>query len=317
MLYRIISALTAISVLAFMACTSPRSQFESGRVTPLGSIDAGGQMVINIGTAPAKKIADAALIPIDELGNLFQRTDTLTAEEAASLRENVGKLGEGAVAYACDPTGAGMVWFARYGLAPRMDVGYKYIAGSHSLDARFQFLGPTAYGKKMKTKKMNTASSLWYGSAGIQVTTQGMGSPNWLGALTDDIAFDFRRTDWILPITMSYSFGQEEEYGAIAWGICYSQSNLRYTTESAVVVQALNDQGLAERIEIRDISGKTVARGMGGFIHLKLGYHRIFVTPSLSLYYHHFGSFPNVLGPDFALKGWSIIPSVGVRFMMR
>ncbi|MFM7813779.1 MAG: hypothetical protein ACKO66_04615 [Flavobacteriales bacterium] len=159
--HRHILFVTAISSAAALSCTSPRSQFESGRVTPLGSIDAGGQMVVNIGTAPAKKIADAALIPVDELTALFQRADTLSAQEANQLKENVGKLGEGAVAYACDPSGAGMVWFARYGFAPRMDAGYKYIAGSHTLDARFQFLGPTAYGKKVKTRKKNTASSPW------------------------------------------------------------------------------------------------------------------------------------------------------------
>ena len=296
------------------SCTSPRSQFESGRVTPYGSTVAGGQMVVNVGSAPAAKIADAIAIPADDLNLLFERNDTLSAEEAARLKTQVAQLGEGVVAYACDPSGVGVVWYARYGFAPRLDAGYKYISGSHTIDGRYQFLGPTAIGKKGTP---TNSGNRWFGSIGLQLTTQGIGSPSWLKVFSDQISFDFRRTDIIVPLTMSYSFGRDEEYGGIAIGVCYSQANLKYQTQSDIVLQALNEQGIAERIEVRDIQGKSVARGMGGYITLKVGYKRVFLTPSLNVFYHDFGDFQNMLGDDFHLSGWSIIPSMGLRFVIR
>jgi hypothetical protein len=153
----------------------------------------------------------------------------------------------------------------------------------------------------------------WYGSVGVQYAGQKVSIPAWATPLQNAINFDFSRRDVMVPITFSYSFGNEEEYGAIALGLVGNYTRFKYSTFNTDFAQYINPDGSVNVLAIQAVDQKSDIFAYGGFVNLKLGYKYVYVLPALSFYYQDYGQFQNVIGSSFHLKGWTFVPSIGIR----
>lgn len=300
-------SLVILFLIAVMqSCVAPRSVLNSGKVTPKDNFAAGWQYAGNISTAPLKKATDLVDLNIDQIAASQNMLDTLTAADAELLNQNLEIIGQAAIAYAADPIGAGSQFYLRYGLVDRVDIGYKYASGAHVFDAQYQFLGPVGNVEDITDER-------WYGSVGLQYAGQKVSIPAWATPIQNAINFDFSRRDVMVPITFSYSFGNEEEYGAIALGLVGNYTRFKYSTFNTDFAQYINPDGSVNVLAIQAVDQKSDIFAYGGFVNLKLGYKYVYVLPALSFYYQDYGQFQNVIGSSFHLKGWTFVPSIGIR----
>ncbi|MEY4330368.1 MAG: hypothetical protein RL609_1116, partial [Bacteroidota bacterium] len=213
------------SALTFVlqSCVAPRSVLNSGKVTPKDNFAAGWQYAGNISTAPLSKATELVNLNIDQIAAAQNMLDTLSQADAELLNQNLEIVGQAAIAYAADPIGAGSQFYLRYGLIDRVDIGYKYASGAHVFDAQYQFLGPVGNVEDITDER-------WYGSIGVQYAGQKVSIPAWATPLQNAINFDFSRRDVMVPLTFSYSFGNEEEYGSIAMGLVGNYTRFKYST---------------------------------------------------------------------------------------
>ncbi|MEY3598209.1 MAG: hypothetical protein RL521_631 [Bacteroidota bacterium] len=293
-------------VAVMQSCVAPRSVLNSGKVTPKDNFAAGWQYAGNVSTAPLQKATELVDLNIDQIASAQNMLDTLTAADAELLNQNLEIIGQAAIAYAADPIGAGSQFYLRYGLVDRVDIGYKYASGAHVFDAQYQFLGPVGNVEDITDER-------WYGSVGVQYAGQKVSIPAWATPLQNAINFDFSRRDVMVPITFSYSFGNEEEYGAIALGLVGNYTRFKYSTFNTDFAQYINPDGSVNVLAIQAVDQKSDIFAYGGFVNLKLGYKYVYVLPALSFYYQDYGQFQNVIGSSFHLKGWTFVPSIGIR----
>lgn len=300
-------SLVLLFLIALMqSCVAPRSVLNSGKVTPKDNFAAGWQYAGNVSTAPLQKATELVGLNIDQIASTQNMLDTLTAADAELLNQNLEIIGQAAIAYAADPIGAGSQFYLRYGLVDRVDIGYKYASGAHVFDAQYQFLGPVGNVEDITDER-------WYGSVGVQYAGQKVSIPAWATPLQNAINFDFSRRDVMVPITFSYSFGNEEEYGAIALGLVGNYTRFKYSTFNTDFAQYINPDGSVNVLAIQAVDQKSDIFAYGGFVNLKLGYKYVYVLPALSFYYQDYGQFQNVIGSSFHLKGWTFVPSIGIR----
>lgn len=300
-------SLVLLFLIAVMqSCVAPRSVLNSGKVTPKDNFAAGWQYAGNVSTAPLQKATELVGLNIDQIASTQNMLDTLTAADAELLNQNLEIIGQAAIAYAADPIGAGSQFYLRYGLVDRVDIGYKYASGAHVFDAQYQFLGPVGNVEDITDER-------WYGSVGVQYAGQKVSIPAWATPLQNAINFDFSRRDVMVPITFSYSFGNEEEYGAIALGLVGNYTRFKYSTFNTDFAQYINPDGSVNVLAIQAVDQKSDIFAYGGFVNLKLGYKYVYVLPALSFYYQDYGQFQNVIGSSFHLKGWTFVPSIGIR----
>jgi hypothetical protein len=293
-------------IAVMQSCVAPRSVLNSGKVTPKDNFAAGWQYAGNVSTAPLQKATELVDLNIDQIASAQNMLDTLTAADAELLNQNLEIIGQAAIAYAADPIGAGSQFYLRYGLVDRVDIGYKYASGAHVFDAQYQFLGPVGNVEDITDER-------WYGSVGVQYAGQKVSIPAWATPLQNAINFDFSRRDVMVPITFSYSFGNEEEYGAIALGLVGNYTRFKYSTFNTDFAQYINPDGSVNVLAIQAVDQKSDIFAYGGFVNLKLGYKYVYVLPALSFYYQDYGQFQNVIGSSFHLKGWTFVPSIGIR----
>ena len=296
------------SALTFVlqSCVAPRSVLNSGKVTPKENFAAGWQYAGNISTAPLSKATELVNLNIDQIAAAQNMLDTLSQADAELLNQNLEIVGQAAIAYAADPIGAGSQFYLRYGLIDRVDIGYKYASGAHVFDAQYQFLGPVGNVEDITDER-------WYGSIGVQYAGQKVSIPAWATPLQNAINFDFSRRDVMVPLTFSYSFGNEEEYGSIAMGLVGNYTRFKYSTFNTDFAQYINPDGSVNVLAIQAVDQKSDIFAYGGFVNLKLGYKYVYVLPALSFYYQDYGQFQNVIGSSFHLKGWTFVPSIGLR----
>jgi hypothetical protein len=293
-------------IAVMQSCVAPRSVLNSGKVTPKDNFAAGWQYAGNVSTAPLQKATELVDLNIDQIASAQNMLDTLTTADAELLNQNLEIIGQAAIAYAADPIGAGSQFYLRYGLVDRVDIGYKYASGAHVFDAQYQFLGPVGNVEDITDER-------WYGSVGVQYAGQKVSIPAWATPLQNAINFDFSRRDVMVPITFSYSFGNEEEYGAIALGLVGNYTRFKYSTFNTDFAQYINPDGSVNVLAIQAVDQKSDIFAYGGFVNLKLGYKYVYVLPALSFYYQDYGQFQNVIGSSFHLKGWTFVPSIGIR----
>src|SRR5688572_30271593 len=191
------------------SCTAPRSVIHSGKVTPKGEFKVGFDYVGNVASQPIDALADVT----KDFVNSQKGKDSIFVSDA------MFNLSKAALAYSLDPAVPSFDMYVRYGLAKRVDVGYKYAFGTHVFDGMYQFMGSTGTVR-------NPGSEGIYGSIGFQVSRQKSELPGKF--LLDDIAdllqYKASRTDILIPLIFSNSFGREEEFGNVSYGISYSRS---------------------------------------------------------------------------------------------
>lgn len=299
-------------VLIMQSCIAPRSVTNSGKVTPKNNIAVGVNYVGNVSTAPIKEIKNIIQDNIEQIPALIDAgsdTSTLSADSILWLNRNLENIGRGAIAYAADPLGSSMEIYLRYGIADRVDIGYKFNGMAHSFDAQYQFMGTLG--------NINDAAyDGWYGSVGLQFSTQNVSIPAWLTVLENTIDFNFKRKDFMMPVIFSKSFGKEEEYGALSMGAVVNYTLLNYSTLNADFVTFVDESGEIESLNIRSLNSKQDILAFGGFMNLKIGYKYVYLLPSLTFYYQNYGRFNNIIGSDFNLRGFTFIPSLGLRLRL-
>ncbi|QKG53587.1 hypothetical protein [Hymenobacter sp. BRD67] len=292
----------ALLALAATACTAPRGITTSGKVTPQGEFRLAYNQGFNVGSAPLSKAGSAVKTAASQLGSQAARGDTVRYSGAVS------NLQTAALAYLLDPLQPTADLSIRYGVVPRLDVGYKYAFGSHVFDTQYQLLGPTG---SVENPDRDAAGGTTYASIGLQYAIQRAALPN-LSFLTDVnnlLGISASRHDVLIPLTVSQSFGPEESIGAISYGAVYAHSWVSYGFTPSNLYNATGGSRLpALPRQSRNFSS------YGLFLNLKLGYKYVYVVPAVSLYYQNYGDFTLLDGSTTSLSGVTFIPSLGLQF---
>jgi hypothetical protein len=300
----------AILLFALQSCIAPRSVINSGKVTPKGNFAVGIQYSANVSTAPLNSVKNVVKDNIDKIPALLDNpssdTVALSADSIQWLNDNLENIGQGAIAYAADPIGVGLEYYIRYGVIDRLDVGYKFAGKAHTFDVQYQFMGSPG-------NVDDLVSDRWYGSIGLQYSGQKISIPTWLTPIQNTIDFDFKRRDVMVPVIFSRSFGNEEEYGSISLGLVMNYTRLDYSTFNTDFASYIDENGQVDVVKIKAINNTQNIFAYGGFINMKLGYKYFYVLPSLAVYYQNYGSFQNIIGPNFQLKGLTFVPTIGLR----
>jgi hypothetical protein len=293
------SRLLLLLLLGAGACSAPRSIIHSGKVTPRGDFKIGGNLVFNTGTAAL----DQATGAVKALAAQAARQDTV------NYRPALDRVQAAALAYVLDPTQLNPDLYLRYGVAERVDIGYKFSFGAHSFDGMYQFLGPTG-----KPERPSGAAGATYGSIGLQLSTQRAKLPSipFLDDAERLLGFQARRFDLLVPLVFSTSLGAEEEIGHIAYGISYSRSFLSYRFEPGQLYTGPGSGQVSQRIPGLRASNSFGA--LGAFVNAKFGYRYVYFLPALSVYYQNYGTYQLLNNRSVELKGLTFIPSVGLQF---
>ncbi|MDQ2771753.1 MAG: hypothetical protein M3Y54_14785 [Bacteroidota bacterium] len=285
----------ATLLLASASCTAPRSIITSGKVTPQGEFRAGYNAGFNIASAP-----------LGQAGNAVKEAASQAASDSkVDYSESTNQLQGAALAYVLDPVQTTSDFFIRYGIAPRLDAGYKYTFGSHVLDAQYQLLGPTG---SVEKPGAGAAPGTLYASVGLQVAAQRAKLPSlpFLSDINSVLNLHATRYDILIPLTFSNSLGTEEEIGAISYGVAYGHTWMTYgfaptkIYNGSAQVPALPDQS-------RNFSS------FGGFVNLKIGYRYAYFVPAVSVFYQNYGEFALLNNNSVSLKGVTVIPSIGLQ----
>ncbi|GAA4029201.1 hypothetical protein GCM10022409_11720 [Hymenobacter glaciei] len=292
------AALLLASALLSGACTAPRSIITSGKVTPKGEFRAGYNLGFNIASAPIAQASSAVKQAASQAAN----------EQKVNYTEATTQLQAAALAYVLDPVQTTSDLFIRYGIAPRLDAGYKYTFGSHVFDAQYQLLGPTG---SIENPGAGAASGTLYASVGLQFASQRAKLPSlpFLSDINSVLNLHATRYDILVPLTFSNSLGTEEEIGAISYGVAYGHTWMTYgfaptkVYNGSVQVPSLPDQS-------RSFSS------FGGFVNLKIGYRYVYFVPAVSLFYQNYGDFALLNNNSVSLKGVTVIPSLGLQLRL-
>ncbi len=289
----IISLLLSIFIIA--SCTPPRAIYNSGKVTPHKQFKAGGDFSANFTSHIARSLYD----------NVKSVATPLITKDSLTLNEQIVYLNKTALAYALDPFGAGYGFYARYGLLPRFDLGYKFSSGTHVFDGMYQFMGSTGTFDAPQKNVLN-------GSIGVQYSFKNYDLPSWSGMdkAQSVLGFNFKREDLLVPVIFSLSFGDEETYGSLGFGCVYTKTFISYGFSNNRIYDTLNNH-TPQLINFLDIKQNFSAFGV--FVNLKLGYKFIYIIPSCALYYQNYGTYKLINGSEATFKGISFVPSIGVQ----
>ena len=207
----------ASACLLATACTAPRAFTNTGKVTPQGEFRAGYDQGFNLASAPIAKAGSA----VKEAASQAASADKVDYTDATT------QLQAAALAYVLDPVQTTADLYLRYGIAPRLDAGYKYTFGSHVFDAQYQLLGPTG---SPENPGAGALPGTLYASIGLQFATQRAKLPSlpFLSDINSVLNLRATRNDVLVPLTFSNSLGTEEEIGAISYGLVYAHSWVSY-----------------------------------------------------------------------------------------
>jgi hypothetical protein len=150
-----------------------------------------------------------------------------------------------------------------------------------------------------------------HGSIGIQYSGQKSDLPSKVGLdkLSSIFNYELSRKDILIPLAFSYSFGPEETYGNISFGVVYGHSSIKYGFNPSKVLVRYAGNNL-ERIP--SFSHKQSYSSFGAFINAKLGYKYAYFLPALSIYHQNYGTY-NLFGQQESYKGFTFIPSIGLQ----
>jgi hypothetical protein len=130
--------------------------------------------------------------------------------------------------------------------------------------------------------------------------------PSVLSYLQDRLGYNFNRKDFLMPVLFSYSFGNEEEYGSLSWGLAANYSIVNYSSTPIDIYNLDKTSILPQNYQQKYMS-------YGFFINAKVGFQHVFVIPSLSMFYQNYGSYQLLNGSSSTFKGMTIVPGIGFR----
>ena len=289
------AALAASALLLASSCTAPRAIIATGKVTPQGEFRVGYNQGLNLASAPLDKASSA----------VKEAASQAVTQQKVDYTDATTQLQAAALAYVLDPVQPTADLSIRYGIVPRLDAGYKYAFGSHVFDAQYQLLGPTG---TPENPGPGAATGTTYASIGLQFATQRAKLPSipFLSDINAVLNFRATRHDLLIPLTFSNSFGPEEEFGAISYGLVYAHSWVSYgfapdkIYNGSVKVPELP-------LQSRNFSS------FGGFLNLKFGYRYFYVIPAVSVFYQNYGDFALLNNQSTSLSGVTFVPSIGLQ----
>ena len=289
------AALAASALLLASSCTAPRAIIATGKVTPQGEFRVGYNQGLNLASAPLDKASSA----------VKEAASQAVTQQKVDYTDATTQLQAAALAYVLDPVQPTADLSIRYGIVPRFDAGYKYAFGSHVFDAQYQLLGPTG---TPENPGPGAATGTTYASIGLQFATQRAKLPSipFLSDINAVLNFRATRHDLLIPLTFSNSFGPEEEFGAISYGLVYAHSWVSYGFapdkfyNGSVKVPELP-------LQSRNFSS------FGGFLNLKFGYRYFYVIPAVSVFYQNYGDFALLNNQSTSLSGVTFVPSIGLQ----
>ena len=297
-------------ILSATSCIAPRSITNSGKVTPKGNFVVAANQVYNLASAPAEKFASIAEVNIDNLQS--SSTNVVTDAEANAIANDWQKVGEALLANNLDPLGGGVDFAIRYGAADRIDIGLKKAGKAKAIDVQYQFMGSLGNVKDFS----KSATGKWYGSIGLQYSSQDLSLPFWAKPLTSMLQFDFNRKDILIPLIFSYGLGNEESIGAISFGVSYNFTNIQYSTGSITYALVQDVNGVQSTLSTAAFSESKNINSFGAFANFKIGFRYFYFVPALAVYYQNYGTFQNLVGDSFSLKGTTVVPSLGLRLRL-
>jgi hypothetical protein len=265
----------------------------SGKVTPKKHLKAG--------------YSQAGNFPTQTIGSIYNNFESvvtsLVNEDTIVWNTEIENLNKTAISYSLDPVSWGTQYYIRYGIIEKFDVGYKNAGGANVFDLMYQFKGSTGTFK-------NPGDSKFYGSVGLQFSSQDFKLPKIYGELQDILGFKFERKDITVPLIFSKSFGKEEKIGCLAYGLTASYSFIKYGYNVSTAYEFnQNFIKIPEKVEYK----KNFA-SFGAFINLKIGYRFVYFLPSLAIYYQKYGNYELLNGNTVKLKGLTFVPSFGIHF---
>ncbi|MDQ3289899.1 MAG: hypothetical protein M3Q05_01280 [Bacteroidota bacterium] len=283
-----------ISFLLITGCTAPRAIINSGKVTAPGQFKAGINFGGNIATEPISQLDDITRSAVN----------AITKKDSIYYDEQIDVFAKGLTAYALDPVGPTFDFYIRYGVAPRVDVGYKFASGAHVLDAMYQFLGPTG-------TPDNPGEGTLYGSIGLQYTGQKANLPGraLLNKLEPVLDFYANRRDLVIPLIFSKSFGPEEEIGNISWGVVYNHTFIKYGFDPGNIFTKYADRVA----KVEAVQERNNFASYGAFINGKIGFRYVYLLPALTMYYQNYGTYKVLGGQKHNFSGMTFIPSLGLQ----
>lgn len=275
-------------------CTAPRAVINSGKVTAPGKFKAGVNFGGNIATEPIGQLDDIAKATVD----------AISKKDSVYYDNEIEAATKALLAYSLDPVGPTFDFYIRYGLVPRMDVGYKYASGVHVFDTQYQFMGPTGTPE-------NPGIGDWYGSIGLQYAGQ---SSDWLDNLFLDklqpvLQFTAKRRDVTVPIIFSKSFGPEEEKGSVAFGAVYNHTFIKYGFEPGKLFERAG--GEVDRVS--SIMENNSFGSYGLFANARIGFKYVYLVPAITIYYQDYGSYKLLRNTTHSFSGMTFIPSLGIQ----
>lgn len=285
-----------IFVMLVMAasCTAPRAVINSGKVTAPGKFKVGVNFGGNIATEPIGQLDDITEAAIDAIAK----------KDSVYYDDEIETATKALLAYSLDPVGPTFDFYLRYGVAPRVDVGYKYASGVHVFDTQYQFLGPTGTPEKPGVGN-------WYGSVGLQYAGQ---SSDWVDKLFLDklqpvLQFTAKRQDVTVPLIFSKSFGPEEEIGSIAFGAVYNHTFIKYGFEPGDLFKKVG----GEVEKVNPLMAKNNFGSYGLFVNARIGYRFFYVLPAITIYYQNYGDYTLLNSTAHNFSGLTFIPSIGLQ----
>lgn len=280
-------------ILLLSACAAPRVINQSGKVIPKGDILVGASYTANVPTKTAVLMGKIVEQNISDLAN----------KDSITIDGNLETINKAAMAYAVDPFSSGYDIYLRVGIANRFEAGYKLAGKANTFMLQYQFMGTT--GRVGAVGKQDQL----YGSVGLQYSWQGYSLPHVFGQLQSRLGYSFKRNDFLLPLIFSYSFGNEEEYGSLAFGLAASYSKITYTTQPDGIFNDKNQP-------IKGVKNKEGYFSFGGFLNAKVGYKYVYLVPACSIFYQNYGTYKLLNGNSFMFKGFTIIPSISLQFRL-
>ena len=297
-------------LVSVSSCVAPRAITNSGKVTPKGNWVVATNQTYNIATAPAGKVASAIDVNFE---NLFNGSlDTVSLAQSNAVATDWQKVGEALIANNFDPIGGGLDFGVRYGIAERFDVGFKKAGRAKAIDVQYQFLG--SLGNVDDFSESSTGK--WYGSIGLQYSSQDLSLPFWAKPLTTKLEYDFSRKDILVPLIFSYGLGNEESIGAISFGLAYNFTRMNYSTTPFTYARIQDVNGVVTALNTAAITETKSISSFGAFANMKIGFRYFYFVPAVAVYYQNYGTLQNFIGESFQMKGVTVVPSLGLRLRL-
>lgn len=276
------------------SCSPPKSIINSGKVVTKNQVRFGNNYSVNVSTSP-----------IAESVKGIKEFSSFADKDSFQFNEGLEHINAAALAYCLDPIGYKTDLYLRYGLGHNMDIGYRNSGKSHTFDMRYQFLGSNSTYQYSDYKGM-------YGSIGLQYGWQKFGfGDQKFDQLQRIFDMSMSRKDISVPLIFSKSFGPEEKFGALSFGLVYTHSFVKYNVNPKNVYLRDNE-GVQHMLE--PLNAKMNYGSYGSFVNVKAGWKFIYFNAGIACYYQKYGTFPLLGGSNVTLKGFTIVPSYGLQF---